>query len=45
MHGIAIHRGEAAESVSAPAVAFWRAGGTARMLKLAMVAGLEFGRT
>src|SRR6478672_3897801 len=39
------HRGAAAESGAALVVAFWRGGGTARRLKLAMAAGLEFGRT
>src|SRR5271155_4613040 len=38
------HRGEADESGAAPVVASWRDGGTVRRLKLAMAAGLEFGR-
>ena len=42
---LAAHRGETGESGAAPAVGAWPGGGTARRLKLAIVAGLEFGRT
>ena len=39
------HRGEVAESGAAAVVASCLGEGTARRLKLAMAAGLEFGRT
>ena len=39
------HRGAAGESGAAPLVESWRGEGTARRLKLAMLAGLDLGRT
>jgi hypothetical protein len=39
------HRGEAGESGAGTVVGSWRGEGTARRLKLAILAGLEFGRT